>query len=157
LSRSSVSSLSDELYAAKDLVHDHEYSIGFSLGFGPPIDLDVCIFTPRDKKALRRYRKRGWNYYLDMRETLPITLNLFSIELLAEELDVWLDGIIDSESGLPEYVALIVLREKDHQLSQNLNALISWYIGSKNNASLHLLVFTSCRNPVSYGVICHSS
>jgi hypothetical protein len=142
--------LATELYAPKDLVHNPEYTIGFSLGFGPLIDLDVCIFTPRDKKALRSYQKRDGEAEFNVQESLPIALNLFSIESHAEELDAWLDRIIDSEYELLEYVALRMLQQKDHQLSQVLNALISWYIVSKNHVSLHLLVFTSCRNPLSH-------
>jgi hypothetical protein len=85
-----------------------------------------------------------------MQESLPIALNLFSVESHAEELDVWLDEILDSESGLPEYVAFMTLRQKDHQLSLVLKTLILWYIGSRNDVSLYLLVFTPCRNPLLY-------
>jgi hypothetical protein len=108
----------------------------------------VCTFTPKDKKALRSYQKHDGEAELDIQESLPIALNLFSVESYAEELDVWLDGIIDSEFGLPEYVALMILRQKDHQLSQVLKTLILWYTGSRNDVSLHLLVFTSCGNPL---------
>jgi hypothetical protein len=110
----------------------------------------VCTFTPKDKKALRSYQKHDGEAELDIQESLPIALNLFSVESYAEELDVWLDGIIDSEFGLPEYVALMILRQKDHQLSQVLKTLILWYTGSRNDVSLHLLVFTSCGNPLLY-------
>ena len=140
--------LTTELYAPRDLVYNHEYTVRFSLGFGPLMDLDVCTFTPRDKKALRSYQKHDGETELDVQESLPIALNLFSVESHAEELDAWLDGIIDSKSGLPEYVALMMILQKHHQLSQILKALIFWYIGSKNNVSLHLLVFTSRRNPL---------
>jgi hypothetical protein len=108
----------------------------------------VCTFTPKDKKALRSYQKHDGEAELDIQESLPIALNLFSVESYAEELDVWLDGIIDSEFGLPEYVALMILRQKDHQLSQVLKTLILWYTGSRNDVSLPLLVFTSCGNPL---------
>jgi hypothetical protein len=142
--------LTTELYAPKDFVYNHEYTIGFNLGFGPLINLDVCTFTPKDKKALRNYQKYDGEAELCMQESLPIALNLFSVESYAEELDVWLDGILDSESGLPEYVAFMIRRQKNHQLSQVLKTLILWYIGSRNDVSLHLLVFIPCGNPLLY-------
>jgi len=144
LTRSSVSTLTTELYAPKDLVYNCEHIIGFSLGFGPPIDLNVCTFTPRNKTALCSYQKQDGKSQLDVQESLPIVLSLFSIESQAEELDAWLNETIDSEFRLSEYVALVMLQQKDHDFSQALKALISWYIASKKNVSLHLIVFTSC-------------
>lgn len=85
-----------------------------------------------------------------MQESLPIALNLFSVESHAEELDAWLDGIIDSDSGLPEYVSLMMLRQKEDHYSQLLEALIAWYMTSKDKvrSSSHRLEFLqkfSCR------------
>ncbi|KAF4625216.1 hypothetical protein G7Y89_g12953 [Cudoniella acicularis] len=132
LSRSSVSTLTTELCAPKDLVYESEHIIGFNLGFGPPIDLIVCPFIPRDKNPLYSYQKREGKDKLYVQESLPIVVNLFSIESHAEDLDAWLDGIINSEFRLSEYVDLMMLRQKDHHFSQVLKALISWYMASKN-------------------------
>jgi hypothetical protein len=132
LSPSSVSSLSDELYAPADLLHNKEYRVGFNLRIGPPIDLDVCAFTPRDRNALRSYQQQKGKEKLKGQESLPIALNLFPIESLAEEIDTWLDGIIDSGSGLPEYMDLIMRRQEHDYYSQFLEGLCSWYMESKN-------------------------
>jgi hypothetical protein len=143
LSRSSVSALTTELFAPEDLVYNSEYAVAFNLGLGPPINLDVCTFTPRDKKSLCSYQKHEGKDKLDMQESLPIVLNLFSVESHAEELDTWLDGIVDSESGLLEYVDLMMLRQKERRYSQHLEALASWYMTSKNKvrSSSHCLEF----------------
>ena len=142
LSRYSVSTLTTEIYAPEDLVYNYEHTIGFNLGFGPPLDLNVCTFTPRDKKLLRSYQKCEGKAKLHVQESLPLVLNMFSIESQAEELDIWLDGIIDSECGLYEYVALIRVQQKDNYSSQVLKALISWYMASKNDVGLLFVVFT---------------
>lgn len=140
--------LTTELYSPADIVYDHEYTVAFSLGFGPLIDLNVCTFTPRDSEALHSYQKHDGEIDLDVQKSLPIALNLFSVESHAEELDDWLDGIIDSESGFGEYITLMMLRQKDHKLSQVLKTLISWYMRSKNNVGSHPLVFRSSTNPL---------
>jgi len=135
--------LTTELYAPKGLAYESEHALAFDLGFGPPIHLDVCPFTTRDKKALRSYQKHEGKDTLVVQESLPIALNLFSLESHAEELDLWLDGILNSESWLLEYVALMILREKDSHFSHVLKALISWYIASMDRvrSSSHFLVF----------------
>lgn len=114
----------------------------------------MCPFTPRNKKALYSYQKHEGKDKLHVQESLPIVVNLFSIESVAEDLDAWLDGIIDSEFGLSEYVNLMMLRQKDHHFSQVLKALISWYMASKNKvrSSSHFLQFLY--NSV---VMCHPS
>ncbi len=124
--------MSDQLYAPADLLHNDEYRVGVNLGIGPPIDLDVCPFTPRDRNALRSYQKQKGKDKLKVQESLPIASNLFSIELLAKEIDAWLDGIIDSGHGLPEYIELILRREDHDYYSQSLGDLCSWYMESKN-------------------------
>lgn len=124
--------MSDELYAPGDLSYNSEHRVGFSLGIGPLIDLDVCTFTPRDRNALRSYQKQKGKDKLKVQESLPITLNLFSIESLAEEIETWLDDIIDSGPKLPEYIDLILLRPEHNEHSQYLKAIFSWYMASKN-------------------------
>jgi hypothetical protein len=120
-----------------------EHIVAFNLGFGPPIDLIVCPFIPSNKKALYSYQKRKGKDKLHVQESLPIVVNLFSIESHAEEIDGWLDGIIDSEFGLLEYADLMMLRQNDHHFSLVLSALISWYLTSKNKvtSSFHCLLF----------------
>lgn len=132
-----------EFYAPEDLAYDVEHAVAFNLGFGPPIDLNVCPFTPRNKKALCSYQKHEGKATLSVQESLPILLNVFSIESHAEELDVWLDVIIDSEIELFEYVDLMMLRQKDAHFSRVLKAWISWYMASKNQvrSSSHCLQF----------------
>jgi len=124
--------LSDELYAPADLSHNSEYRVLFNLGIGPPIELDVCTFVPKNRNALRSYQKQKGKDNLNVQESLPITLNLFSIESVAEDIDTWLDGIIDSGSRFPEYMDLILLRQEHHEYSQFLKALFSWYMTSKD-------------------------
>jgi hypothetical protein len=124
--------LTTELYAPKDLDYNSEYVVKFTLGFGPLIKLEVCTFTPREKRALHSYQKHEGKDELDAQESLPIALNLFSIESHAEELDAWLDGIIDSDSGLHEYVSLMMLRQKEGYYSQLLQSVTAWYLTSKD-------------------------
>jgi len=117
--------------------------VGFTLGFGPRIDLNVCAFTPREKRALRSYQKHEGKDELDIQESLPIALDLFSVESFAEELDAWLNKLIDSDSGLLEYVSLMMLRQKEDHYSQLLKAVITWYMTSKDKvrSSSHCLQF----------------
>ncbi|KAH8748070.1 hypothetical protein BGZ57DRAFT_152342 [Hyaloscypha finlandica] len=135
LSRSSVSTLTTELYAPEGLAYESEHALTFDLGFGPPIPLDVCPFTPIDNTALRSYQKHEGKDTLVVQESLPIALNLFSLESHAEDLDIWLDKIIDSEYWLPQYVALMIHQEKDSHFSHALSGLISWYMGSEDRLS----------------------
>jgi hypothetical protein len=132
LSRSSVSTFATELFDPNRLIYDSEHGVDFSLGFGPPIRLNVCTITPRDTEALRSYQRYDSKDTLHVQDSLPISLNLFSVESHAAELDAWLDGIIDSKSGLLEYVDLMLLLQKEHFSAQILRTLVSWYITSKN-------------------------
>jgi hypothetical protein len=114
----------------------------------------VCTFTPREKRALRSYQKHEGKDELDVQESLAIALNLFSIESHAEELDAWLDGILDSDSELLEYVSLMRRRQKEDHYSQLLQAVIAWYLTSKDKvwSSSHCLQFL--QNSV---VVCEQS
>jgi len=128
--------LTTELYAPEGLAYESEHALTFDLGFGPPIPLDVCPFTPIDNTALRSYQKHEGKDTLVVQESLPIALNLFSLESHAEDLDIWLDKIIDSEYWLPQYVALMIDQEKDSHFSHALSALISWYMASEDQVRL---------------------
>jgi hypothetical protein len=70
-----------------------------------------------------------------VQDSLPIALNLFSIELQAEELDTWLNRIVSSKSGLFEYVDLMLRRHIGETSAQILKTLVSWYLVSKNEVS----------------------
>ena len=130
-----MSTLATDLCAPNGLSHNTEYAIDLFLSFGPPISLNVCPFTPRDNKALRSYQKHEGKDKLDVQDSLPIALNLFSVESQAEELDAWLDRIIGSKSGLPEYVDLLLRRQKGDYSAQTMKSLVSWYLTSKNMVS----------------------
>jgi hypothetical protein len=147
LSRSSVSTLTADLYAPKDLVHNIEHTIDFTFHFGSPIRLDVCTFTPRDPTALRSYQTPEGKEDLVVQDSLPIALNLFTLELQAAEIDAWLDSLIDSESGLSEYVALMLRRHPGEHSAQILKSLVSWYLASKNELSepAHQIVRTALK------------
>ena len=140
--------MTTELCAPEALAYDFEHAVALNLGFGPPIDLNVCPFTPRDKNALCTYQKHEGQNTLVVQESLPIVLNVFSVESHAEELDVWLDGIIDSEFWLLEYVDLMMLRQKDAHLSHVLKAFVSWYMTSKDQVRSSSHCLQSPRNPV---------
>jgi hypothetical protein len=127
LSRTSLSSFTDDIYAPNNLIHDTEYSIHFSFPIGPPIILDVCAFTPRDYKAIRSYQKQQGKDKLDVQDSLPIAVNLFDLELQAADLDRWLDRIVGSKSRLSEYVDVMLLRHPGQPSPQILKALVSWY------------------------------
>jgi hypothetical protein len=96
----------------------------------------VCAFTPRDNKAIRSYQKQQGKDKLDVQDSLPIAVNLFSIELQAADLDIWLDQILGSESRLSEYVDLMLRRQEGQQAPQILKSLVSWYLTSKEVSSL---------------------
>jgi hypothetical protein len=121
-----------------------------SFHFGPPIGLDVCTFAPRDTKSLRSYQKRQGEDSLDVQESLPIALNILSLELQAAELDTWLERIVSSKSSLTEYVDLMLRRQKGQQSPQILKLLVSWYLTPKNKVSSSSNWFQS---PTKF--ICH--
>ena len=141
--------MTTELYAPEGLAYESEHALTFNLGFGPPIDLDVCPFTPIDNTALRSYQKHEGKDTLFVQESLPIALNLFSLESHAQDLDIWLDEIINSEFWLPDYVALMINQEKDSHCSHALSGLISWFMGSEARVRLssHFLLFL--QNPTT--------
>jgi hypothetical protein len=101
----------------------------------------VCAFTPRDNKAIRSYQKQQDKDKLDVQDSLPITVNLFSVELQAEELDTWLDQIVGSKSRLSEYVDLMLRRQEGQQAPQILKSLVSWYRTSKEVSSLSSFLY----------------
>jgi hypothetical protein len=96
----------------------------------------VCVFKPRDHKTICSYQKQQGKDKLDIQDSLPITVNLFSVELQAAELDTWLDQIVGSKSRLSEYVDLMLRRQKGQQSPQILKSLVSWYLTSKEVSSL---------------------
>ena len=136
LSEFAVSNFATSLYATHDFAYNTEYPINLSFHFGQPLRLLVCTFTPKDTKSLRSYQKHLEKDYLDVKDSLPIALNLLSLDLQAEDLDTWLERIARSESSLAEYVKLMQRRQKGHQPPQILNSIILWYLESKNKVSL---------------------
>jgi hypothetical protein len=117
LSATSVSDLAVQLCAPNSFIHTSEYPADFSLGFGPHIRLDVSPFDPRDKQSLRSFQKRDGNDNLDVVNSLPIALNLVSLESTAEILNDWLDGIINSPSIRKSFASsslLVYIFRQDH-------------------------------------------
>ncbi|KAF8860621.1 hypothetical protein BDZ45DRAFT_724367 [Acephala macrosclerotiorum] len=135
LSYDSLSTFTEELIAPDGLAYNSEYDIDFSLGFGGVFRYKVCTFTPRNKNALQSYRKRQGEDELCVQESLPIALNLFCLQSHAEELDVRLDQIIDSESGLEEYVDLMQRRKDEGLNVEILRCIVEWYLTFKNKFS----------------------
>jgi hypothetical protein len=124
--------LSAELCTANSLTHTLEYPINLSLGFGPHISLQVFPFVPKSKEALRSFRKREGKDKLDVQDSLPIALDLFSIESTAETLDDWLDGIVDSPSDLSEYLNLMMERHKRNLSVEILQVVVSWFLETRS-------------------------
>lgn len=135
LSPVAVSTFATDLYAPHGFAYHTEYSIDLSFHFGPPLGLEVCTFIPRDTKSLRSYQKHLDKDYLDVEDSLPIALNLLSLDLQVEDLNTWLEGIVGCESSLTEYGELMQRRQKGQQSPQILRAVISWYLESKNKLS----------------------
>lgn len=144
----SVSTLTAELCAPQGFVYNYEYAIGLRLGFGPPLQINVRTFTPRDKRLLNSYLTYEGDAELYVQESLPLILKLFSIESQAKELDMWLDGVIHSETMLSEYLAFMITRLYDSYISQGLIAMISWYVASKNKVRFPHVVLLSTSVPI---------
>jgi hypothetical protein len=129
-----LETFSTELVAPEGLISRTEYTIDLSLGFGPAIPHHVCAFTPRNKKDLQSYRKLQGEDTLEVQESLPIFLDIFSAELHAGEIDEWLDQVIDSASEFQKYVEFMQRKRGKGDLSmQILECIVAWYLTSKNN------------------------
>lgn len=124
--------MSAELCTANSLTHTLEYPINLSLGFGPHISLQVFPFVPKNKEALRSFQKREGKDKLDVQDSLPIALDLFSIESTAETIDDWLDGIVDSPSDLSEYLNLMMERHKRNLSVEILQVVVSWFLETRS-------------------------
>ncbi|KUJ17125.1 uncharacterized protein LY89DRAFT_718796 [Mollisia scopiformis] len=124
-----------ELIAPNSLNQLAEYAIDLSLGFGPPIPYQVCAFIPNKKEALRSFQKFKDDEPLHMQESLPIVVNLFEAESHAGDIDAWLETLIDSESGLREYVELVERKKKGDPAVKILRCIVQWYQASKNDIS----------------------
>jgi hypothetical protein len=131
LSATFVSALAVQICAPNSFIHTSEYLVDFSLGFGPYIRLEVSPFHPRDNKSLQSFQKRDGNRNLDVVNSLPIALNLFSRESTAEILNDWLDGIIDSPTELLLYANFMMNLHKRSLSAQVLQAVVSWFISSR--------------------------
>ncbi|KAH7305088.1 hypothetical protein BKA65DRAFT_521097 [Rhexocercosporidium sp. MPI-PUGE-AT-0058] len=167
LSAASVSALSAELCTANRLTDPLEYPISLSLGFGQHISLQVIPFVPKSKEALRSFQKREGQDKLDVQDSLPIALDLLSIESTAETLDDWLDGILDSRVDLLEYVNLMMERHKRNLSVEILQVVVSWFLETRSELSdsahtvlrnaLKLLLTTSILSMVPRVTSLHSS
>jgi hypothetical protein len=72
---------------------------------------------------------------VEIQGLLPIALDLFSIESQAEEIDTWLNTVIDSEILLSEYVDLMAFRQNENYSFQVLEYIFSWYITFQTKVS----------------------
>jgi hypothetical protein len=133
LSATSVSAFSAQLWGQNTPTTEHP--IDFSLGFGPHICLEVTPFVPRDTQYLRSFQKKEGYDKLDVQGSLPIALNLFSIESTAEILDAWLNGIINSRFDLLEYANFILERHKGNISANVLQSVVSWFLRARNKVS----------------------
>lgn len=124
--------MSAELCAANSITHTLEDHINLSLGFGQHISLEVFAFVPKNKEALRSFRKRKGEDKLDVQNSLSIALDLFSIESMAETLDDWLNGIVDSRSDLTEYLNLMMERHKRNLSVEILQVVVSWFLETRS-------------------------
>jgi hypothetical protein len=138
LSPTSVSTFSAQLWGQNNPTP--EYPIDFSLGFGPHICLQVSPFAPRDRQSLRSFQKKEGDNKLDVKDSLPIALNFFSIESTAEMLDAWLDVIVDSRSELSEYTNFMMERYAGSLSATVLQSVISWFLRIRNKVSSRLTV-----------------
>jgi hypothetical protein len=118
----------------------------------------VSLFVPKDHRALRSYQKHEGKDELDVKDSLPIALHLFSIESTAETLDAWLIEIIESESDLTKYVNLVMQRQKGNLSARMLQTVASWFLESESklleidhqilHTALKLLLTTTVLNLV---------
>ena len=147
LSEASVSALTAQLCGPNGPIYESEYDVSFWLGFGPHICLRVTPFSPKDKEGMRSFQKHAGNDRLDVSHSLPIALNLFSVESTAETLDDWLDGILDSHSHLSEYVNLMMGRHTGSLSARILQEVVSWFLEPGNKVGTCILTFMSL-NPL---------
>jgi len=124
--------LTAQLCAPSGLIYESEDDVHLSLGFGPDISLPVTPFNPKDKEGMRSFQKHAGNDTLDVRDSLPIALNWFSVESTAETLDVWLDEIVYSHSYLSEFVNLMMERHKGNLSAKMLQEVVSRFSGPGN-------------------------
>jgi hypothetical protein len=113
-----------------------EYPVNISLGFGPDICFQVSPFIPKDKQALRSFQKHEGDDTLHVKDSLPIALNCFSVELTAETLDDWLDEIVHSQSDLSEYASLMMERHRENLSAKILQAVVSWFLTNNSKVSI---------------------
>jgi hypothetical protein len=113
-----------------------EYPVNISLGFGPDICFQVSSFIPKDKQALRSFQKHEGDETLHVKDSLPIALNFFSVELTAETLDDWLDKIVHSPSDLSEYANLMMERHRENLSAKILQAVVSWFLANNSKVSI---------------------
>lgn len=146
LSEASVSALTAQLCGPNGPIYGSEYDVYFSLGFGPHICLPVTPFSSKDKEGLRSFQKQAGNDKLDVNDSLPIALNLFSVESTAETLDVWLDGIVDSNSYLSEYMNLMMGRHTGNLSAKNLQEVVSWFLEPGNKVGTCILATMSLKS-----------
>lgn len=100
----------------------------------------MCPIIPRDNETMRNDQEHRGKAKFDMKDSLPIVLDLFSIESSAEQLDDWLEKIIDSRSDLSGYVKLITRRQKGNLSAQILEVLVSWFLTSESKVGSSVLL-----------------
>ena len=118
-----------------------EYPVNISLGFGRDICFQASPFIPKDKQALRSFQKHEGDDTLHVKDSLPIALNCFSVELTAETLDDWLDEIVGSRSGLSEYANFMMERYGENLSAKILQAVVSWFLTTRSKVSSLPLFF----------------
>jgi hypothetical protein len=107
----------------------------------------VSPFAPKDRQTLRSFQKHEGNDKLDVKDSLPIVLTLFSIDTMAERLDAWFDKIVDSKSDLLDYVSLMMKRHAENLSAKSLQAVVSWFLKAKSKVgSSFLTVMSSLHN-----------
>jgi hypothetical protein len=147
--------LTVQVCAPNSFVHASEYLVDFSLGFGPHIQLEVSTFDPRDKENLQSFQKRDGKDKLNVVDSLPIAINLFSVESTAEDLNAWLDGIIDSPFELSEYAYFMLKLQRRSLSAQVLQAVVSWSTSRKAplSASEHNILRTVLKLLLSTSIL----
>jgi hypothetical protein len=89
---------------------------------------------------LRSFRRRKGKDELDVQDSLPIALALFSIESTAESIDEWLDGIVDSHSHLSEYLDIMMERHKRSLSVEILQVVVSWFLETRSEVLFFLFL-----------------
>jgi hypothetical protein len=127
LSRDAVIALTNDL-GASSLTGDHP--IQYNFGFGPLLPLRISTFTPRSSAALRSFRKTPYSNTLISEESLPVGLDVFSLESSAGDINLWLENLLNSREHLKDYVHLFLRRQKRSHSAQMIEVLIAWYLDS---------------------------